>query len=48
MRDIPHRARSRHNFPNAPGEISPAGPQRGKISCIDQRITIRGMPLPVR
>ncbi|HEX7559394.1 MAG TPA: hypothetical protein VF386_09345, partial [Usitatibacter sp.] len=37
----------RDNFPNTSGEVNPAGPQRGKISCIDQRITIRGMSLPV-
>jgi sugar lactone lactonase YvrE len=37
----------RDNFPNTAGEINPAGPQRGKISCIDQRVTIRGMSLPV-
>jgi sugar lactone lactonase YvrE len=38
----------RDNFPNTAGEINPAGPQRGKISCLDQRVTIRGMSLPVR
>jgi sugar lactone lactonase YvrE len=37
----------RDNSPNTPGEISPAGPQRGKISCLDQHVTIRGMSLPV-
>jgi sugar lactone lactonase YvrE len=37
----------RDNFPNTAGEIAPAGPQRGKISCLDQRVTIRGMSLPV-
>jgi sugar lactone lactonase YvrE len=38
----------RDNFPPAGGEINPAGPQRGKISCMDQRLPIRGEPLPVR
>lgn len=37
----------RDNFPNTAGEIAPAGPQRGKISCLDQRVTIPGMRLPV-
>lgn len=38
----------RDNFPNAAGEANPAGPSRGKISCLDQRLSVRGMPLPVR
>ena len=37
----------RDNFPNTAGEISPAGPARGKISCLDQRVTIPGAALPV-
>jgi sugar lactone lactonase YvrE len=37
----------RDNSPNTAGEIAPAGPQRGKISCLDQRVTIPGMRLPV-
>ena len=32
---------------NAAGEIKPAGPARGKISCIDQRVTIPGFSLPI-
>jgi sugar lactone lactonase YvrE len=37
----------RDNSPNTAGEIKPAGPERGKISCMDQRATVRGAPLPV-
>jgi sugar lactone lactonase YvrE len=37
----------RDNFPSTAGEISPAGPARGKISCIDQRVTIPGISLPI-
>lgn len=37
----------RDNFPNTAGEISPAGPNIGKISCMDQEVIIPGMPLPV-
>jgi sugar lactone lactonase YvrE len=37
----------RDNFPNTAGEIKPAGPARGKISCIDQRVTIKGVSLPI-
>ena len=37
----------RDNFPNTAGEIKPAGPARGKISCIDQRVTIPGNSLPI-
>lgn len=39
----------RDNSPNAAGEINnPAGPNRGKISCMDQRLHSRGVTLPVR
>jgi sugar lactone lactonase YvrE len=38
----------RDNFPNTAGEINPAGPNRGKISCMDQRVKERGASLPVR
>ena len=37
----------RDNSPNTTGEISPTGTNRGKVSCMDQRATIRGMTLPV-
>jgi hypothetical protein len=38
----------RDNSPASAGEIAPAGPSRGKISCIDQELDIPGLPLPVR
>jgi hypothetical protein len=39
----------RDNSPNAAGEINnPAGPNRGKISCTDQTLHVRGATLPVR
>ena len=38
----------RDNSPNTAGEIKPAGPDRGKISCMDQRVRVRGATLPVR
>jgi hypothetical protein len=39
----------RDNSPNSAGEINSAGPvgRRGKISCMDQELAIRGLPLPV-
>jgi sugar lactone lactonase YvrE len=37
----------RDNSPNTAGEIKPAGPDRGKIACMDARTTLRGMTLPV-
>jgi len=37
----------RDNFPNTAGEIGGPGQPRGKISCLDQRVSIRGMRLPV-
>jgi len=37
----------RDNSPNTAGEVSPAGPNIGKISCMDQELIIRGLPLPV-
>ena len=38
----------RDNFPSTAGEIGGTGQPRGKISCIDQRINVQGMPLPLR
>jgi sugar lactone lactonase YvrE len=38
----------RDNSPNTAGEINPAGPDRGKISCMDQNVKVRGARLPVR
>jgi sugar lactone lactonase YvrE len=37
----------RDNFLNTAGEITPAGPNRGKISCMDQDLIIPGLTLPV-
>jgi sugar lactone lactonase YvrE len=41
-------ANRRDNSPNSAGELSPAGPYRGKITCMDQRLNVPGMALPVR
>lgn len=38
----------RDNSPNTAGEVTPAGPNRAKISCMDQELNIRGLPLPIR
>jgi len=38
----------RDNSPSTGGEISPAGPARGKISCLNSPVQIRGATLPVR
>jgi sugar lactone lactonase YvrE len=38
----------RDNFPSTAGEIGGAGQPRGKISCIDQRVNVQGIPLPIR
>jgi sugar lactone lactonase YvrE len=38
----------RDNSPNTGGEISPSGPNRGKISCMDQPLTSPGLPLPIQ
>jgi len=37
----------RDNSPNTAGEIKPAGPDVGKISCMEQRLHIPGMRLPL-
>jgi sugar lactone lactonase YvrE len=37
----------RDNVPNTAGEIKPAGPDVGKISCMDQPLKIPGMRLPI-
>jgi sugar lactone lactonase YvrE len=36
----------RDNFPNSAGEVNSGGPV-GKISCMDQELSIPGLPLPV-
>jgi sugar lactone lactonase YvrE len=38
----------RDNSPNTAGEINPAGPDRGKISCMKELVNVRGLPLPIR
>jgi len=38
----------RDNSPNTAGEIKPAGPNRGKISCIEQGINVPGIRLPIQ
>jgi sugar lactone lactonase YvrE len=37
----------RDNSPNTGGEVSPAGPNIGKISCMDQELKIPGLRLPI-
>jgi len=38
----------RDNSPNTAGEIKPAGPDRGKISCMEPELEERGLRLPVQ
>jgi hypothetical protein len=38
----------RDNFPNTGGEVGPEGPELAKISCLDQRLDVPGLPVPVR
>jgi sugar lactone lactonase YvrE len=38
----------RDNFPNSGGEVAPNTPAVAKISCLDQRLPVAGLPLPVR
>jgi sugar lactone lactonase YvrE len=37
----------RDNSPNTAGEARPASPVVGKVSCLDQRLKVSGLPLPV-
>ena len=37
----------RDNSPNTAGEVSPTGPEIGKISCMDQELIIPGLRLPI-
>jgi sugar lactone lactonase YvrE len=37
----------RDNSPNTAGEVSPTGPNIGKISCMDQELKSPGLPLPI-
>ena len=40
----------RDNFPSTAGEIggTTSGAPKGKISCINQRINVQGLPLPIK
>jgi sugar lactone lactonase YvrE len=38
----------RDNFPNTGGEATPTGTVRAKITCLDLRLPVGGLPLPVR
>jgi len=38
----------RDNSPSTAGEIGGTGQPRGKISCIDQRVNVQGVSLPIR
>jgi sugar lactone lactonase YvrE len=38
----------RDNSPSTAGEIGGTGQPRGKISCLDQRVNVPGLPLPVQ
>ena len=38
----------RDNFPNTGGEVTPDGPDRAKLSCLENRLPVDGLPLPVR
>lgn len=37
----------RDNSPNTAGQVSPTGPDIGKISCMDQELKVPGLRLPV-
>ncbi len=37
----------RDNFPNTGGEVGPDMTDRAKITCLDQRLPVPGLPLPV-
>jgi len=37
----------RDNSPSSAGEIGGTGQPKGKISCMDQRVTVNGAPVPV-
>ena len=38
----------RDNSPNAAGEVGPGTGFLGKVSCLDDRLSIPGVPLPIR
>ena len=37
----------RDNIPNSGGEVGPGHPEAAKLSCLDQRLPVAGLPLPV-
>ena len=38
----------RDNAPNTAGEVTPDGPDRAKLSCLEDRLPVEGLPLPAR
>jgi sugar lactone lactonase YvrE len=38
----------RDNAPNTGGEVGPGKPEAAKLSCLDRRMPVAGLPLPVR
>ena len=38
----------RDNVPATAGELGGSGQPRGKISCLDRRLLVPGLPLPMR
>jgi sugar lactone lactonase YvrE len=38
----------RDNFPNSGGEVGPGKPEAAKLNCLDERLPVEGLPLPVR
>jgi sugar lactone lactonase YvrE len=38
----------RDNAPNTGGEVGPGKPHAAKLSCLDRRMPVAGLPLPVR
>ena len=38
----------RDNFPNSAGEVGPTVPERAKVSCLDERLPVSGLELPVK
>jgi sugar lactone lactonase YvrE len=37
----------RDNAPNSAGEAAPGGATQAKVSCLDQRLKVSGLPLPI-
>jgi sugar lactone lactonase YvrE len=38
----------RDNDPNSGGEVGPGKPEAAKLNCLDKRMPVEGLPLPVR